>query len=206
MFRFQVLDKRGNLKTIGERGITGTTGATGATGAAGASGRVTLFDSTLSGTAAAIDTGAGGIAAGSNNLEITILARSNEALVGARLGIMVNNDGGNNYDREGIRGDNATPSTFAATAQPDWPFTIAGASCAANVFSVIHLWIPCYTQTVAFKAGIGTHSRVDTTAANSRIETQGLMWRSTAAITRLSITALAPNLFIAGTRLLIVGV
>jgi len=197
---FAVIDANGYLKT------RGATGATGLTGAAGASGRVTLFDSTLAVDTATIDTGAAGIAAGSNNLEITILARSDEVSVGATCLLRVNADAGNNYDRQFVRGDNVTASASNGNAEAQWGMVIAGASCAANVFSVLHLWIPCYTNTVAYKSGIITHARVDTTVANSRAELQGCLWRSTAAITRFSMTALATKKFLAGSRLLIVGV
>lgn len=205
---FKVLNKDGFIKTNGLQGPTGATGSTGAAGAAGANGtngRVVLFDSTLGSDTATIDTGAGGIAGGYSLLEIYMLARSNEAIVGATLTMLVNNDTGANYDRQFIRGDDTTVSAATGTAGSNWVIAIAGASCAAGIFSVLHLVIPGYTQTVAQKTGILTHTRVDPTAANRRMEVQGMHWRSTAAITRFSMTALATKLLLTGSRLLIVG-
>ena len=225
--RFDVIDASGYLKTRGALGATGARGATGLTptlqampgedgdpgdpwpgptGATGARGRVQLFDQTLAIDTATIDTGAAGIAAGSNDLEITILVRTDEVVVGGSCLLRVNADAGNNYDRQYVRGDNTTPLAGNGNAEAQWGMVIAGASCAAGVFSVIRVWIPCYTQTVAWKSGTIQHARVDTTVANSRAELQGCLWRSTAAISRFSMTALAGRLFLAGSRLLIVGV
>ncbi len=224
---WEVLDANGYLKTRGAIGATGDRGATGSTptlqtmpgqdgaqgdawpgpvGPTGPSGRVQLFDSTLGADTQTIDTGALGIAAGSNCLDITILARTDEAVVGSQLDLVINADTSNLYDREFVRGENVTASASNGNAQPNWPIVVAGASCAAGVFSVIHLWIPCYTQTVAWKTGILEHARVDTTVANSRTELQGCLYRSTAAITRFSITAPSTKKLLAGSRLLIIGV
>lgn len=205
---FKVLNADGFEKTNGLQGPTGATGSTGAAGTAGANGtngRIVLFDSTLGSDTATIDTGAGGIAGGYSLLEIYILARSNEAVVAARLDLLVNNDTGSNYDRQAVRGDNTTASAVVNSATASWDLGIAGASCASGVFSVIQIVFPAYTQTVAQKTGLMTHTRVDTTAANRRAEVQGLHWRSTAAITRFSMTALATKLLLTGSRLLIVG-
>jgi len=164
-----------------------------------------IFDLTLTANTLIIDTGAAGIPPGFNVLEVFIIARSNEAVVGSQLDVVVNADTGNNYDREFVRGDNVTASASNGNAQPNWPIVIAGASCAAGVFSYLNITLPFYAQTTAFKTGALQHIRVDTTVANSRAELQGLLWRSTAAITRLSISAPAANLLLAGSRMLIFG-
>ncbi len=222
-----MLDANGYLKTRGAIGATGDRGASGSTptlqtmpgldgdqgdawpgpvGPTGPSGRVQLFDSTLAVDTITIDTGAAGIAAGSNCLDITVLARSDEAAVSSTLTCLVNNDSAGNYDRQVVRGDNVTTSAVVGIAEAGWLIGIAGASCAAGVFSVLHFWIPCYTLTVAQKTGVLEHTRVDSTAANRRAEVQGVHWRSTAAITRFSVSAPAGKLLLAGSRLLIIGV
>ncbi len=164
-----------------------------------------IFDLTLAANTLNIDTGAAGIPPSFNALEVFIIARSNEVVVGSQLDVLVNADTGNNYDRQFLRGADAVASASTGNAQPNWPIVIAGASCAAGVFSYLHITIPFYSQTVAFKTGVLQHARVDTTTANSRMEFQGLLWRSTAAITRLSISAPVANLLLAGSRMLILG-
>jgi hypothetical protein len=164
-----------------------------------------LFDSTLSGTATAIDTGASGIATGHDILEVYALLRTDEAAVRSTLSVTVNGDGGSNYDRQFVRGVNATASAAAGAAEAGWLLTCAGASLASGVFTVMRFTVPFYTQTTAQKAGEYTGGDNDTTIANRRSETQALHWRSTAAITQMTFNAPAAKNFIAGSRLLIFG-
>ena len=164
-----------------------------------------LFDSTLGASANSIDTGAAGIAGGYDILEVWLILRTDEAVVASTASITVNNDTGSNYDRQFVRGDNITASASQGAAEAAWLLTAPGTSCASGVFCCIRLTIPAYTQTTANKIAECTHVRVDTTAANKRAELEGLHWRSTAAITRMAVTAPSTKNFVAGSRMIIYG-
>src|SRR5215471_4424156 len=70
-------------------------------GSGGAGGLITLYDSGyLGGSAASIDTGAGGIASGHFCLVVLLYVRTDRAAIADNLTIIANNDSGANYDAE----------------------------------------------------------------------------------------------------------
>jgi hypothetical protein len=163
-----------------------------------------LFDSTLGANAAAIDTGAGGIAQTQNVLEAWLIVRTADAGVSAGVNLTFNNDAGANYDVQFLTGANATASAAAAVAQANVALTVHGSGGGASYASVAHITIPGYTQTTFFKTGEITFGRPDSTAANERADLVGFTYRSAAAITRMAATGGTANL-LAGSRLLILG-
>lgn len=165
-----------------------------------------LFDSTLGTAASTIDTGAAGIAAGYDILEVFLLLRTDEAVGASTCLLSLNNDTGSNYDRQHVRGANATASAAATTGETGgWGLSISGTSEAAGVFTVVRVTIPFYAQTTAQKTAECVYGRADTTNTNNIANAIIMQWRNTAAITRMAITAPATKNLIAGSRMLIFG-
>jgi hypothetical protein len=165
-----------------------------------------IFDSTLGSSASGIDSGAASIPSGFDVLEVWLILRTDEAVAGSSCKILVNNDTGANYDRQNIRGVNTTASAAGGLGTTDgWTINIAGASCAAGVFSMVRMSIPAYAQTTAQKAMEFVNSRADTTIANCLVEIQAFNWRSTAAITRIAVNAPASQNFVTGSRMIVYG-
>lgn len=163
-----------------------------------------LFDSTLGGDAAAIDTGANGIAGGYNVLEVWMLTRTTEAASISSISVRVNNDSSAIYDLQVGRSNNVTNTAAATLAGTSWVFITAGASQLASYPALLRLTIPSYAVTTFFKLGETSVSVPDDTAANNFTDRHSLGWRSTAAITRMAVTAGSGNL-LTGSRLLIYG-
>lgn len=165
-----------------------------------------LFDSTLGGDAASIDTGAGGFSTSFDHLLIVFIARTTEAVTNSAVNFTLNNDTGANYDRQALQGANATASAAAAVAGTLLVNALVpGSSAAAGNFGAGLLLIPSYAQTVAHKTGILVSGAADATAANSYAQVKSARWRNTAAITRLAMLAAANNL-LAGSRLTVYGI
>lgn len=171
--------------------------------AAGGVGAI-LFDSTLGADTTTIDTGAGGIAAGYNVIEVFILSRTSEVIDVALINVTVNNDGSAIYDRQILQGANVTAAAGITVAGTSWQISTAGDSQQAGACGVARLTIPGYTQTTFHKAAEFNSGTNDDTAANNRAVFGALRWRSTAAITRMAVAAASGNLR-AGSRLLIYG-
>jgi hypothetical protein len=172
-------------------------------GASGGIGAL-LFDSTLGGDAASIDTGANGIAQTQNILEILIYARTDEAVVGSTVAVTFNNDAGANYDRQALIGT-AAASVAQGTALNNLAPQVPGATTAANYFGTVQIIIPNYQTTSGFKCGTLVAGRVDSTAANERVEVWSFAYRATIAISRLKIANGGGTVLKAGTRLLVYG-
>jgi hypothetical protein len=136
---------------------------------------------------------------------VWLILRTDEAVVASTCKLLLNNDTAANYDRQNIRAANTTVSgTGSAGVSDGWTLNVAGASNASGVFHVMRITFPFYAQTTAQKVGECVMGRADTTGANSIADVQVFNWRSTAAITRIAISAVANN-FIAGSRMLIYG-
>lgn len=163
-----------------------------------------IFESTLGGAASAIDSGAGSIPGTYNVLEVWIIARTTEAVDISSVNVIFNNDSGSNYDRQTVRGSNTTASATQTLAAAAINLGCAGANQHANAPGVIRLTIPGYADTTFHKVGEASVSIPDDTAANNRSEMNSCRWRSTAAITRIAVTANSGNL-IAGSQLLVFG-
>lgn len=165
---------------------------------------VKLFDSILGSDAPSIDTGAGGIAAGYGCLLIDIVVRTDAVGALVQVNVRVNNDSGNNYDRQYIAGLSATAQAQTGLAETAWQPIMHGSGGTANYPGFASLVIPSYDKTTFFKVGSMTEAVVDGTAANEGSVLRAIGWRSTAAISRLAVSAQSGNLK-TGSRLLIYG-
>jgi hypothetical protein len=163
-----------------------------------------LFEQALSADAATIDTGANGIASGYSLLEIWIVGRTTEAAVGSSLAITLNNDTGANYDFVAVRNLNTTVTGTNGLAQTNWLLPFFGASAQTGAATCIRISIPIYTRTDFHKVGEAVVEQVEDTAADARGQWFGLRYRSTTAVSRMTITAGSGNL-LTGTSLLILS-
>lgn len=170
----------------------------------GGGGGAVLFDSTLGSSAASIDTGAGGIAGGYKILEAWGLVRTTEAVAVSSSNIILNNDTGNNYDRQFVRGADTTTSAAVGTAQANWGFFATGSTADANAFHLIRLTILGYADSVAQKIAEVVDGNAAATVSTRKISAQAASWRSTSPITRMALRAGSGSL-VAGCRLLILG-
>jgi hypothetical protein len=163
-----------------------------------------IFDSTLGANTASIDSGASSIPATYDVLEVFMILRTTEAVDISSVAVTVNADSGANYDRQTGRANNVTLTAAASLAQTSWVLVAPGANQHAGAAGVIRMTLPGYAQTTFHKTAEATIALPDDTAANNYADFVSLRWRSTAAITQLTVAAGSGNL-LAGSRLLIYG-
>lgn len=158
---------------------------------------------------ASIDTGADTADAGSNDwtdgdlLEVLATTRTDDAAAIAVMNVILNNDGGGNYDQQFARGNNATASAQALNAQTSWGFITHGSGGRAAVPGVMRLNIPDFAGVVFEKTCEASLGVPDSTAANEDLRLFTAGWRSTAAVTRLKIFPAGTAKFKVGSQLLI---
>lgn len=164
---------------------------------------VQLYDNTAAGAIANWDVTTG--LTGYNHLAISLVGRSDVAATTTALQIRFNNDTGSNYDYTQASFI-PTPGGSAADAATSIVCgSLLGATAPASTPTVMNLHLPNYAATVFFKEVTGTvFSRYGATTSNLAIVFGG-NWRSTAAITRVTVFPAAGN-FILGSRLSIYGV
>jgi hypothetical protein len=170
-------------------------------------GLVSLFDSTLGGAAASIDTGAGGIAAGHGDLIIWVMGRTADASVNVDVLLRFNNDSGANYNYAYVRNDgtgtpNAAGVTGATAARPG---QITGNNATASTPGSIQITVPSYDQTTFHKVGTAQSGPVPTTLNNQLSFATAFTWQSTAAISRIAVSSQIGGNLQAGTRLVVYG-
>lgn len=180
--------------------------ATGLSWAAGGGLVTELFDSTLSGAAATIDSGAGGFSTSLNDLVVVLYLRSAEAAVTSTGILLINNDSGANYDRQTLRVTNATVAGAIALAGSAWNFNVLGANALANSFSASTLIFPNYAGTTGFKQWSGGTSKLEDTAADCQTTYDSGQWRSTSAISRIAVSISGGSNLVAGSRMTIYGI
>lgn len=164
-----------------------------------------LFDSTLGADAAAIDTGANGVAQTANHLLIVLLLRTTQAAVGSNTNVTLNNDSGANYDRVNVTANSTSPTSSAGAAESACVVITPGASVAnASLFASAVILVPAYVQTTANKSLLPLAGYADSTTTDGLVQIRPTLWRSTAAVTRVAATAASGNLK-AGSRMTIYG-
>lgn len=174
--------------------------------AAGLTGLYLLFDSTLvADSAAGFDTGANGIAQTADNLIVYLTARTDEAVVVSSCIVRVNNDSGANYDLQTIDDTNTTITGAQTLAGTSWSVFAIGSSGGAGVASGVTMTMPNYRGTTYHKVVNAEEFGPDTTAANIRYRALALRWRSTAAVSRMSVAPGGAFNLKTGSRLSIYG-
>lgn len=164
----------------------------------------TVFAATLAAPAATIDTGANGIPANRGELLIWAFLRTTEAGAISNALLTFNADAGANYDTEGVTGNNVTAASSAIFGANNILCIVHGAGGSASYPALLRFSIPFYDSTTFFKMGEFNGGANDGTAANNWNVQKSFTWRSTAAITQLTLTTTAGN-FVVGSSLLILS-
>lgn len=173
-------------------------------GGGGTSGMSRLFDSTLSGAAASIDTGANGVAGTSSHLLIVMKLRATAAATTDTCTLTFNGDTGAHYYM--VSGDffgttaNAVHGEGAANLSLE---SVSAATAPADIFTPITLFVPCYAdghnKSVNALAGYRTGNASGNVLAKAEIG----YWDQTAAINQVTVTT--ASTFVAGSRLTVYG-
>lgn len=176
----------------------------GPSGGSGAGGLTSLFTSTLSGAAASIDTGAGGIAAGHGTLLVVFYGRTSAVSVDPGVNVTFNNDGGANYDLQLITGSNVTASAVKSQAATSLVLDTVGTNAGDSYATSLYFVIPAYDQTTFWKSGIVLEGFPYSQTTAQTAATAAIGYRSTTAISRMKVAAGSGNLA-AGTILTVYG-
>lgn len=171
---------------------------------------VLVYRYTVSGSdKTSIDTGVDTANAGSNDwtggdlLEVWITSRTDDATAAANISVTLNNDTGSNYDRQFVRGANATASAGNSLAATSWLLQTHGSGGGASYAAVAKISIPDFTGTTFFKSGEGSIGVPDSTNTNDVTNQVILAWKSTSAVTRLAVAATAGQKLKVGSQILI---
>lgn len=172
----------------------------------GGGGNFTLIqDITLAVDTATIDFTA--IAGTYKHLRVIGQLRGTLAAVNDNTQLRMNNDSAANYDDQALQGSNTGTSAPVGTGQTQ--IRIAGLPCAnasANSFNNIDVSLACYAG-ANFKTAVANSGYVGTTGTSSTYVTQQWfgLWRSTAAITRLTFAVAGGGNLKAGSQLTLYG-
>lgn len=170
---------------------------------AGGSGITLIADQTLGSDAASIDFSS--IAGTYKHLMLLGDLRSSSASVSVDTLLRFNGDTAANYDWMRLvwsSGGTTTQEGYAGTSG-SLGFHL-GDSARANRFAGVQIWIPDYVNTTREKSAIAEASAVNT-AALATCNSGRAFWRSTAAVTQVTILPSTGN-FRAGSRLSLYGV
>lgn len=184
--------KSGGLYAIDDGGTVVGPFAT----SAGAGALVKLAEIVLTGTAANFDFTS--ISGAYGHLKLIVQARGDTALAQTDIHLTLNNDTGSNYDVELLNGVNTTGSlsNVVAGAQ-NYIGNMPAASANANHAAALEITIFNYARTTFYKNYISHNGNIATAAADNLIRVGSGQWRSTSAVTRVTLTPGAGN-FAAG--------
>jgi len=162
-------------------------------GSGGASQVQLVFQSTLAAPAAAIDSGAV-IPSSGSVLEVFFQGQSSTVAAAVALNLTFNNDTGANYDRQKVAGASVTASATTNLAATSADGLLHGNTGTTGYPGMARVVIPAYAGTTFFKTGEFYSTVIDGTAGNCTVQVDAVGWRSTAAITRVALTANSGNL------------
>jgi hypothetical protein len=164
------------------------------------------FSSTLAAPAASFDVTA--IGAGFSHLMVVLVGRSDTAALNTGVILKINNDGGANYDSENLNLANTVVAGTAVAGATSKTITqIPAATATASTFGVVQFYLPFYSNTTVFKSIIAADNVFLTlgTVGTYGLDAGAGMWRSSAAINRVTLTPAAGN-FIIGSAVTIYGI
>jgi len=191
--------------TVNADGVVTSATSVGISGLAG-TGLTLLYDSTLGGAAASIDTGANAIAAGHVGLIIYVYVRTTRAAFSDNFQLRFNNDSGANYDFQQLLGSAAIASASAGAAQTSALGTCPSASATANVFGVARMDVFNYDGGSGFKPYLLNTADPQEDTSHPATEQWGGQWRSASAISRVALSSATGSNLVAGSRMTIFGV
>lgn len=190
--------------TVGS-GLSLSAGSLTATGA----GAVTMISDDLKGSAAA-NFDFTSIAGSYKHLRIVLMGRSSTAAVNDTVRIQFNNDSGSNYDHYSVGWGSATAFTPAGDAYGEASgrcIQITGDSATAGDVGSGTIELPDYASTTFNKSSHGTGmAAMGRSAGGMRLDQFGVSWRSTAAITRVTLILQSGANFMTGSRATLYGI
>lgn len=183
-----------------------TLAPTSSRGGSSAGGLTTLFDSTLSGSAASIDSGAGGFATTYAVLIVLLSGRTDEATGLSTVSVTFNNDTGANYDYAYNRGRGTTNQVSNAIGQTALAVNIVGNGGEdLHYASVVRFTIPAYGQTTLWKQVEYCNGTSQTGATSSEVGVWTGTYRATTAISRIKVAAPGGSNLLTGSRLTVLA-
>ncbi len=165
---------------------------------------VVLGNTTLGANAASIDFT--GIPPDWAHLLVVAYLRGDVGAVATPINVRFNSDTGNNYDRQYDLGTGSTASAGESFAQT-WAQVgnCAGGNAGANLFGALTLDIPFYSQASNNKVISSSWAgKWGTSSGNMESGMMSAFWRSSAAITTVSLMPTSGN-FVSGSRVTLYG-
>lgn len=192
--------------------LTGTTAASWQTSIVGyttspAGAAILLGSSVLSGASAAITVSS--IPATAKNLRVVVQAASNIAATSASCNVQFNADTtAGNYDFTTFNSSNGAPSSgnehLAQLTQGI--INVSGSTAPAGASGIATIQVPNYTGTVFHKMATVHNAYKTSTSTGGIVQQLGMMdWRSTAAITSVTINDTSGGQFIVGSCVYVYG-
>jgi hypothetical protein len=152
------------------------------------------------------------IPAGFSLLRLLVIGASAAALEADRWLINVNGNSAAIYDLQAVNGIQSTASASRSNATSGWLYPVGGgagdlpgASATAGVAGILEIQIPIYAGTTFQKTGLwrSGYSDAATAAADQLISSSVIAWRSTAAITSITIATSSASNLVTGTTALL---
>ena len=173
-------------------------------GSTSSSGTTRLFNSTLSGAAATIDTGASGIAATQTHLLIVAKLRSNANATVDTCVLTFNGDTGAHYYMVSGEFFGTTANAIHAEGAANISLEdVSGATAPADIFSPVTILVQSYRDGHNKSFNIQAGYRTGNASGNVLAKAQIGYWDQTAAINQITLTAGAQ--FVAGSQLTVYG-
>lgn len=141
-----------------------------------------------------------------SHLEFVVTGRSVIVAGADTPSLVINNDGGANYERQLFYGDAAASSSAFQAAQTSVVLGITpGTTNPATFSSVCEVSLPDYRSTTFYKEILSVFHGAYNGGTTARSGIYGTAWKSTSAINRLSVSNSGNN-FTAGSRFSLYGV
>ena len=145
------------------------------------------------------------IPGGYSTLRVLAIGTSNTAAENTRWKVQVNGDSASHYDHQNLYGVNATAAATVVAADAQWvPSSgspdLPGANATSGVAGILDITIPGYAGTTFQKMGLWRSGYSDgaTASADMALVFLACAWRSTSAITSLTVQPVAGS-FVTGT-------
>jgi hypothetical protein len=164
-----------------------------------------LADTTLGGAAANIDLTS--ISGSYAHLLIVAYLRTDLAGLTGSLGLQFNGDTTASYDYQQLLGSGSGATSFEQFAQTSARAgSMPAASAIANSFGVSMVFIPHYAGSANNKVALSLGaSKVGVTTGSMFVGGWGGFWRSSAAISRITLLSQAGGNLVAGSRVTLYG-
>ena len=140
-----------------------------------------------------------------HNLTLLLSLRGHNASGSLNVGVRFNSERGANYDSSRIRYNNGAVGSFVSLGTSIQSVAATGASATVGNFGNYSLTVNNYLGT-GHKALSGTGGlHVDDTIAGGVVDAVEGMWKSTAAITQITLIPLSGSNLVAGSRVMLYG-